>query len=125
MNKVLSFPHSIVLHIKYDPYLPCSAAITFLQHNQHTTQTQHCSSTAQFLHAVKTDHICHAQYSNYIAATHNITHSPCTSKCTTHPPLPTHCLPPIIFVQAVAKWHKMEGWCESVVVSFPSSLVGC
>ena len=61
------------------------------QHNkpQHTTQTQHCSSTAQFLHTVKTDHIFHAQYSNCIAATHNITHSPCTSKCTTHPPLPT------------------------------------
>ena len=54
---------------------------------QHTTQTQHCSSTAQFLHALKADHICHAQYSNYIAATHNITHSP--SKRTTHPPLPT------------------------------------
>ena len=43
-------------------------------------------STAQFLHAVKTDHIYHAQYSNYIAATHNITHSPCTSKRTTHLP---------------------------------------
>jgi len=57
---------------------------------QHTTQTQHCSSTAQFLHAVKTDHICHAQYSNYIAAAHNITHSPLTSKRTTHLPLPTH-----------------------------------
>ena len=41
------------------------------------------------LHTVKSDHICHAQYSNYIAATHNITHSPCTSKCTTHPPLST------------------------------------
>ena len=56
---------------------------------QHTTQAQHCSSTAQFLHTVKTDHICHAQYSNYIAATHNITHSPCTLKRTTHSPLPT------------------------------------
>ena len=22
------------------------------------------------------------------------------------------------------EWHKMQGWCESVVVSFPSSLVG-
>ena len=42
-----------------------------------------------FLHTVKTDHVCHAQYSNYIAATHNITHSPCTSKHTTHPPLST------------------------------------
>ena len=44
----------------------------------------------QFLHTVKTDHICHAQYSNYIAATYNITHSPCTSKCTTHPTTTTH-----------------------------------
>ena len=45
--------------------------------------------TAQFLQTVETDHICHAQYSNYIAATHNITCSPCTSKCITHQPLPT------------------------------------
>ena len=51
------------------------------QHNklQHSTQTQHCSCTAQFLHTVKTDHICHAQYSNYIAAIHNVTHSPCNA----------------------------------------------
>ena len=27
--------------------------------------------------------------SKYIAATHNTTHSPCTSTCTTHPALPT------------------------------------
>ena len=46
----------------------------------------HCTVST---YTVKTDHICHAQYSNYIAATHNITHSPCTSKCTTHPPPPT------------------------------------
>ena len=37
----------------------------------------------------KTDHICHAQYSNYIAATHNITHSPYSLTCTPHPALPT------------------------------------
>ena len=53
-------------------------------------KTQHCSCTPQFLHTVKTDHICHAQYTNYIAATRNITYSPCTSKCTTHSPLPSH-----------------------------------
>ena len=51
-----------------------------------------------------------------------------TSSCS------AHCLPQSfsahnkqtnsIFVQVVAKWHKMLGWCESVVVSFPSSLVG-
>ena len=34
-------------------------------------------------------YICHAQCSNYTAATHNITHSPCTSTYTTHPPLLT------------------------------------
>ena len=44
--------------------------------------------TPQFLHTHKTEHICHAQYSNYIAATHNITHSKCTSTCTTYPALP-------------------------------------
>ena len=49
--------------------------------------TAYCSSTAQFLNTVKTDHVSHAQYSNYIAATHNISHSPCTSKRTAHPPL--------------------------------------
>ena len=95
MNKVLSFAHSsTVLHIKDDPYLPCSAAIksqSITSSNIPHRPMQHCSCTAQFLHTVRTDHICHAQYSNYIVATHNITHSPCTSKCTTHPPLPTTC----------------------------------
>ena len=79
--------HSLI-HINADPNPPCSAAIKFHSIHlklQHTTHTQHCSNTAQFLYALKTDHICHAQYSNYIAATHNITHSP--SKRTTHPPL--------------------------------------
>ena len=62
------------------------------QHNllQHTIQTQLMHSTVS---AFKMDHICHAQQSNYIAATHNITHSPCTSNTsnmhstpsTTHP----------------------------------------
>ena len=33
----------------------------------------------------------------YIGATHNITHSPCTSKCTTYPPLPTQ-LPSTTFL---------------------------
>ena len=39
--------------------------------------------------AYRPDRLCHAQCSNYIAATHNITHSLCTLKCTTHPPLLT------------------------------------
>ena len=39
--------------------------------------------------AYRPDRLCHAQCSNYIAATHNITHSLCTLKCATHPPLLT------------------------------------
>ena len=77
--------HSTVLHIKDGPYLPCSAAINLT--------AQQTPSIAYALHSFciqsRQTNIRHAQYSNYIAATHNITHSPCTSKCTTHPPLPT------------------------------------
>ena len=42
-----------VLHIKDDPYLPCSAVIKFhsITKLQHTTQTQHCSCTAQFAYS--------------------------------------------------------------------------
>ena len=32
--------------------------------------------------------VCHAEYSNYITATDNISHSPCTSTRTPHPALP-------------------------------------
>ena len=81
MNKVLSIPHSPVFYIRDNPYLPCSAAIKF-----HNIATSTC--TPQFLHTRKTEHICHAQYSNYIAVTHNVAHSKCTSTCTTHPALP-------------------------------------
>ena len=49
----------------------------------------HRPSIAHALHSFCIHHICHAWYSNYIVANHNITHSPCTSKCTTHPPIPT------------------------------------
>ena len=47
------------------------------------------SCTPHAVSAFKTDHICHGQHSNYIGATHNITHSPCTSTCTPHPAIPT------------------------------------
>ena len=67
----------------------------------------------------------------YIAATHNITHSPCISTCTTHPALPTPlpsttllCTQLTNTTHICVKWRKMWGWCESVVVSFSSSLVG-
>ena len=50
-------------------------------------------STAHALHSFSIRQarqtICHAQYSNYIAATHNITHSLCTSTCTIHLALTT------------------------------------
>ena len=58
-----------------------------LQHNlnsQHTIQTHHCS---QFLHTRQT--IPAMLSSNYIASTHNIRHSPCTSTGTTHPAIPS------------------------------------
>ena len=62
MNKILSFAHSTVLHIKDDPYLPCSAAIKFHSITlQYAIQTQHCSCTPQYLHTLKTDRIWHAQ----------------------------------------------------------------
>ena len=47
-------------------------------------QTQHCS---QFLHTRQT--IPAMLSSNYIASTHNITYSPYTSTCTTHPAIPS------------------------------------
>ena len=55
-------------------------------------------------YAYKTNYICHAQYSSYIVATHTITHSPCTSTCTTHPALHTQgcqgCLPQCLSMQS-------------------------
>ena len=72
-------------------------------------------STARALHSfcirAKTDHICHAQYATtlYIAATHKITHSPCTSTCTTHPALPTTVFhnPPCTQLHICARGSKM------------------
>ena len=92
MNKVLSIAHSTVFHIKDNPFLLCSAAIKF--HNMTNSNISYRSSTdhgLKFLHTGKTENICHAQDSNYITATHNTTHSHCTSTyqhtpSTTHPP---------------------------------------
>ena len=74
---------------------PISAMFSSNKISQHNLNSNipHRPSIAQALHSFcmqSRQTICHAQYSNYIAATHNITHSPCTSKCTTYPP---HCLP--------------------------------
>ena len=57
---------------------------------------------------------------------HNTTHSPCTSTCATHPALPTP-LPSTTYAHNkykswFAKWHKMYGSYESIVVSFPFCL---
>ena len=62
------------------------------QHNLNCN-IPHRPSIAQALHSFCMESrqtICHAQYSNYNAAIHNITHSPCTSKFTTHPHYPPH-----------------------------------
>ena len=92
MHKVLNFAHFTVFCIKDNLYLPCSAAMQFhniTYSNVTTIQIQHCSCIPQFLYTGKTDPICHAQCSNYIAASHNTTHSSCTSTFTAQPPLPT------------------------------------
>ena len=73
---------------------PISAMFSSNKISQHNLNSNipHRPSIAQALHSFcmqSRQTICHAQYSNYNAAIHNITHSPCTSKCTTHPPLPT------------------------------------
>ena len=59
---------------------------------------------------------------SYIAATHNITHSLCTSKCITHPALPTP-LPPTTLWLKMAQdveheqcWVYMACWSVSCVV---------
>ena len=68
--------------------------------------------------AYKTGHICHSQ-SNYIAATHNTTHSPCTSTCTTHPALPSPLAfhnPPICTQLTQGRVGKMAQAVEMVKV---------
>ena len=59
------------------------------QHNLKlpTYHTDPCSTCSHFLHTRQT--IPAMLNSNYIASTHNITHSPCTSTCTTHPAIPS------------------------------------
>ena len=112
-----------VFHIKDNPYLPCSAAKF---HNI----PYRCSCTPQFLHTGKTDHICHADYTNYIAATHNMTHSPSTSTCTTHPALPTP-MPSTTLLctqltntKYLCKWQQNGTRCRDRVKVLGTSLVG-
>ena len=80
-----SFPH------KTQPISAMFSTNKILQHNLNSN-IPYRSRTAHallFLHTGKTDHICHAHHSNYIAATHNIIQSACTSTCTTVSVLPT------------------------------------
>ena len=135
MNPALSTAHSTVFHIKDNPYLPCPAVANKIsQHNLHSNMLYR-PSTAHALYTVS--RICIRQIisamlsSNYIAAIHNITHSPYTSTRTTHPCRTTHPTafhnPPIctpLTQGIVGKMAQDVGMVESIVVSFPSSLVG-
>ena len=88
MNTALSTAlHSF--HIKENPYLLCSAAIKF--HNMTDLKLPTCHTDPVLLTFCKQDilYVPAMLSSNYIAATHNVTHSSCTSTCTTHPPLPS------------------------------------
>ena len=82
--------HSL-LH-KGNPYLPC--------YFQHTIQTQLMHSTVSTFKTTISAMLMHActcsSYSNYIAAIHNVTHSPCTSTLHTHHYLP-HCIPQLSY----------------------------
>ena len=92
MNMVLSTTHSTAFHIKGNPYQPHSAEKKF--HNIKLKLPTYSPDPAlltvsayciQFLHTTVSIYQPCSVYSNYIASTHNITHSPCTSTCTTHP----------------------------------------
>ena len=69
-------------------YLPCPCSSNKIsQHNLNSNIPPYRPSIVHTLHSFCiqsrcTMLICHAQYSNYIAATNNITHSLCTFKCT-------------------------------------------
>ena len=87
-------------------------------------QTHHCSCTLQLLHTRQT--ISAILNSNYIAATHNTTHSPCTSTCTTYPALPSPLAfhnPPICTQLTQGRFGKMTQAVEVVVLWCHSHLV--
>ena len=111
------------------PHKRQSISATFIsnkisQHNlnsEHTIQTRHCS---QFLHTRQS--IPAMFSSNY---THNITHSPCTSMCTTHPAIPGSTLPSttLLCTQLTNTKHSWQNgtrcrngvnvlWCRSHLV---------
>ena len=72
-----------------DSYLPRSAAVKFHKLILYRPKTAHalqsfCIQARQTLSAMLS-----IATTLYISATHNITHSPCKSTCTTHPATPT------------------------------------
>ena len=74
-----------------DPYLPCSAAVKFHNITYTPCNIPYRPSTPKFCTQAR-QAICamlSIATTLFIAATHNITHSPCTSTCTTHPATPT------------------------------------
>ena len=100
MNKVLSIAHSTVFHrsisamfssnkISKQKNLSILSDPTLLMHNLNSS-IPYRPNTAHALHSfcIQAREAISAMLSIattlYIAATHNITHSPCTSTCTTH-----------------------------------------
>ena len=110
-----------------NPYLPCSAAIKFhITYSNVPYKPNLC--IPQFLHSRQTISAMLSSYSNYIAAIHNVTRSPCASKCTPHPALCTP-LPSTTFLctqLANTKHSRQNGtrcrdgvkllWCHSHLV---------
>ena len=90
MNKLLGIAHSTVFRQSISAMFSTNI---ISQHNLDSNMAYRPSTVhanhSFCIHAGKKEHICHAQYSNYIAVTHNITHSPFTSKSTTHSALPS------------------------------------
>ena len=139
MNTVLSTTHSTAFYIKDNQYLPCSLAIKFHNITYSNIPYRPSSCTPQFQHTRQTISAIYAQYSNYIAATHNITHSPCTSTCTPHPalhtPLPSTTLLCTQLTNTKPSWQNgtrcRDGvkllWCHSHLVwlVFEGSIPTC
>ena len=79
-----------------------SAMFSSSKISHHNLNSQHIT---RFLHTRQT--IPAMPSNNYIAATHNVTHFPCTSTCTTHPPLPSP-LPSTTLLCNTTSKHKAQ-----------------
>ena len=125
INMALSTTHSTVFRHQDNPHLHCSAGIKVP--NITHTLTGHKDSAllmhSQLLHTRLTTSAVLS--SNEVAATHNITHSRCTSTCTTHLALPTPqpstALAPVHAINARHHWQNATScrddlkvlWCHS------------